>query len=205
MEIKDRVGYLERYSYQEKPGSVKLSSKPKNSAGGLTSRLVMATNEQQVRTVVTDAHSEIAKLRLIVALGDSDDVQKAQVCIGKLEKLIGRAKTKIKDLRSEANVKRQQRKAEENQETEQAEQIKEQLRKKRVARGTKENGYLIDARREDVWEKQKGGCGRGFWDAGTKLDLAGIRPDDAGMKTAVGAEASASTEAAAEGGLDIQI
>lgn len=205
MEIKDPVGFLERYSYQSKPGSVKLSSKARNSAGELTSRLVMATSEQQVRSVVADAHSKLANLRLIAALGDDDEAQKAQACIGKLEKLLGRARVKIRDLRDEDVIKRRQRKAEENRQDERAEQIKTQLRKKRIARGTKENGYLIDARREDDWEKKRGGCGRELWDVGTKPDLAGIKPDAAGMKTAAPADASAETETVAEGGMDILV
>ncbi len=198
---KDTVGFLERYSYSNKPGSIKLSSKPTDSAAGLTSRLVAATNELQVNTLISEAHSNLINLRLIAALGEGDDAQRARAYIGKLEKLIKRARIKVHELRNEYVIKIRQRKAEQNQQDRRAEQIKAELRRKRLARTTKENSYLIDVTRDYTFGSKKANADQGFHDAAAKLDTASE------VSIAAEAQAVAAAEAAGDsvavGGSDV--
>lgn len=120
------------------------NSKPKDSASQLTQRLVAATGQFEVRQVVADAGSNLIQLRLIAAIGKDGDAQKARAYIKKLERLLDRAGRKIKDLDNEELLRVRKKKAEQKRMQKRAEQIKEELRKKQIARLARENSYLLD-------------------------------------------------------------
>lgn len=125
------------------------TSKPKDSAPGLTSRLVSASSEMQVGTVISEANTAMMGLRMVAALGKGEDAEKAKAYLRKLEKLVARARGKINQLKKEEILRGRHKKAEQNRQQKKAEKLKQELRKKASTRATRENAWLLDTHKTD--------------------------------------------------------
>lgn len=133
--------------YKDDAGKFQLqTSKPKDSSSQLTKRLVNASGQVEVRQVVAKASSEMVNLKMIAAVGNKEDAAVARAAIRRLERLIGRAQRKIRDLDDEDILRVRKAKAEKQRESKKAEEIKKELRERMAKRQMRERGYLLDKR-----------------------------------------------------------
>lgn len=126
------------------------TGKPSDSSSQLTKRLVNAVGDFEVRMVMSQASSSMINLRIIAALGEPEDKEKAKAILAKLEKLIGRAQKKLRDLSNESALQRQKVKSEQKKQTRRTEEIKEELRSRQRVRMARENGYLLEATQQII-------------------------------------------------------
>ena len=122
--------------------------KPSDNSSALLVRLVAATGQFEVRQVIADASKDLVELRITAAMSKGKDAELANAAVAKLEKLISRAQTKIKDLNKEDDMKLQHTKAKRQKLEKRAEEIKEELRKHIQKRKEKENKWLLEDMRE---------------------------------------------------------
>lgn len=173
-------------------------SKPTDSSGQLTQRLVAASTDFEVQNVIAKASSSMISLRMIAAMGEGEDKEKARQYLRKLEKVMDRASGKLKDLRNETDLDVQRRRAEKQKETRRAEEIKAELRQRRRVRKSKEERWLREAQLGEM---------PGFKPAGKAPDDSADRLDAATeAEIAIEAEAMAAAEVSAEsvgGGADV--
>lgn len=129
------------------------TSKPKDSSGKLTGRLVAATVQFAVRQVMAEAGNELTALRAQSMSSDPEISRIAGQLVRKLEKVMVRARRKLNDLDREDVLKLRQARAEQNKQQRRAEEIKAELREQRRKREAKEQGYL----RESAMDRLGGG------------------------------------------------
>ncbi|MDR1702210.1 MAG: hypothetical protein LBR56_05500 [Sporomusaceae bacterium] len=143
--LQELLGQLE-----EKKSLYEMSeSKPSDSSGPLTQRLVSALGQFQVRQVIADANKALLSLR-VIAGGNGKHAALARAYARKLEKLLVRADRKIEDLDKEDGLKSQKSRAEKLNHEKRIEEIKKELRKKELERRMRENGYLLEAAQDKM-------------------------------------------------------
>lgn len=81
---------------------------------------------------------------MIAALSKGENAEIARACIKKLEKLTMRAGRKVQELDKEDVLHANKKKAEKKKQEQRALQIKEELRKQRLNRMIREQGYLLE-------------------------------------------------------------
>ena len=124
--------------------------KPKNYASSLTHRLVGSRVQMEVRQIITKVNAEMIQLRFIAA-GNDKNSKSAQMQIRQLQKLLDRANLKLRDLDREDGLKLERFRAERQKKKELSEKLKTQLRRQRMTRAARENGYLIEDMHEQLF------------------------------------------------------
>ena len=122
------------------------TDKPKDTSSQLTQRLVGAKGQFEVRQVIASASSELVKLRIAAAGCKGKEAEAVRSYIRKLERLISRAGSKIKDLDKEDMMEIQKARAQKKQQLRRVEEIKAELRKKRVGRRAKDTPLKLLSR-----------------------------------------------------------
>lgn len=118
--------------------------KPTISAAEFTRRLVGARTPFEVRHILSEAGSELLKLRIGPAMSsDPATAAKAKRAIRQLEKLIDRGGRKIGDLNREADIKARELKAKKDKDAANQRRHSEKLRQKQAKRRARERGYLF--------------------------------------------------------------
>lgn len=165
-------------------------SEPKDTSARLTQRLVSACGQFQVRQMIAEAGGEMFVLRLIAALG-GENAEKAKAYLKKLDRFIVRAERKIKDLDREDDMRLRKKSAERKKQQKRAEEIKNELRKQRICRQARENGYLIEQMQDMILGLKPHQTRRRTQET-ARLDVA--------SEAAISAEAEAIAEAEVAGG-----
>lgn len=120
-------------------------SKPTDNSGEYTRRLVAAKSQFAVRDILTNAHSDLVSMRMVAAMTvDKEDAAEARACIKRLEKLVRRGNKKIRDLDSEDGLKMKETRAKQERKLERVREIKAELRRERMKRLNREQGYLLE-------------------------------------------------------------
>lgn len=116
----------------------------------LTRRLVSAVSQFAVQQVQADAYKELTSLLMIAATSKGKEAEAARAVVKKLQKLIGRASRKMKELGEEENLAANKRRAEKRKQERLAEEIKAELKRARIKRRIRERGYLRDCGNEET-------------------------------------------------------
>ncbi|MDL2289294.1 hypothetical protein LJB83_00840 [Clostridia bacterium OttesenSCG-928-F22] len=116
------------------------------STGRMMSRLAKAGNSVDVQRVIASTMTEISSLKRAARTDERYDSNKVRAEIARLERVVHKSRVKIKLLKREAVVKARQKKAEKEQNKKQATFFKEELRKRKLARTTREHAQARAAR-----------------------------------------------------------
>lgn len=181
------------------------TDKPKDTSSQLTQRLVGAKGQFEVRQVIASASSELVKLRIAAAGCKGKEAEAVRSYIRKLERLISRAGSKIKDLDKEDMMEIQKARAQKKQQLRRVEEIKAELRKKRVGRRAKENSYLIEGMHDRIFGRQEYDdyADPAYMDVASEaqIDAQAVVMAAAEAMAAGGAEGGVTMEAGAGGGI----
>lgn len=108
------------------------------------SKLSGARTKAQVTAAASYARRRIAQLRAALRQ-DSDSSAEIKSAIRQLQKAVGRAEKKKRELIREDQLERQQRRSQEQEEDQKAQRLKQELRRRRTSRVMRESGYLREA------------------------------------------------------------
>lgn len=123
------------------------ASVPSDSSGRLAERLVAATDQFEVRMVMTEANRALTSLQNAAVFVESKDKARVEAMIRKIKKLLDQGGRKIQGLGEEEALRTRQVKAKQAKQELRAQQLKEELRRKKADRERKEQAYLQEARK----------------------------------------------------------
>lgn len=123
------------------------SSVPSDSSGRLAERLVAATDQTEVRLVMSEASRALTSLQNAAAFAEKKDRAKIEAMIRKMQKLLDQGSKKIRGLGDEDALRGQQVKAKKAKQEVRAQQLKEELRRKMAERERRERAYLQEAKK----------------------------------------------------------
>lgn len=99
------------------------------------SRLANAHSRSAVQTVMSEAHRSMASLRMVAALGSTEEQVKARRTLRSLNKLLARGQRKMKRLDQETLTKMRKRRAEQQQKQQQEiQRLKQELEAQKLSR-----------------------------------------------------------------------
>lgn len=107
-------------------------------------RLARARNAAQVSSAAGFARRRIAQLRTALRQ-DSENAPQIKAAIGQLQKALGRAGKKKRDLEQERIAEVRRRKAQAQQRDREAQRLKTELGRRRSLRSIREGGYIREA------------------------------------------------------------
>ena len=155
----------------------------------LTQWLVSSKTQFEVSLVIGEAHQHIGKLRMVMMSGDDESIKAANAIIRKLEKLVRRGNRKLRDLGQEDVMRREQKKAENDEKFHRAKQIELQLKRRIKERKKREEEYLNEKDDDDddtIFDK-----------------LKSIKPSNHHTKLSAADEAKIKAEAEAQAAMEI--
>lgn len=133
-----------REKAQERRDSLKLKPNPAqygDAAMTAYAKLARARNQGEVNTAAAYARRQIARCR--AALGsDSDNATRIKAAIRQLQKAVGRAGKKGRDLRREDLIRAREKKARLAQQRRKAAGLNQELNRRKTQRMIREGGYL---------------------------------------------------------------
>lgn len=189
----EKQGLMALYTVTESKHKFKIEApKPKDKTAELTAMLVAAKGPFEVRQVLSKASSHMLQLRL-ASMGDSDNAKLARALLRKMERLIDRGYRKIENLNNETLAQARQKKAEQNKQHRRAQEIKQELQKKRSLRESREKAWLSESTQDSIF-----GLTRGEYSAWEQQRLQAA--EEARLQAV--AEAVAAMEIAAEAAAD---
>lgn len=166
-------------------------------------KLARARNQGQVSMAAGYARRQIIRLQSAMR-ADSENADRIKAAIRQLQKAVGRAGKKKRDLQREELLQARQRKARQEKQNRKAESLRQELGGRRTMRAIRESGYLREAEIDNRLQGQL---------AATRMELrqqaealaASVKPS---LETAIqGYGAQTAPEAplpAAEGGIDLE-
>lgn len=107
-------------------------------------RLARARNAAQVSSAAGFARRRIAQLRTALRQ-DEENAPQIKAAINQLQKALGRASKKKRDLNQEKIAETRRRKAQIQQREREAQRLKTELTRRRALRSIRENGYVREA------------------------------------------------------------
>ncbi len=119
--------------------------------GPLYTKLAQSNSKQLVQTVMSEAYRNLASMRLISCLGESEDRLKAQKAIRSLEKLLVRGRQKIRQLDKETLLRIRKTKAQKQKEEAKAREIQKELKKQLMKRKNRDKIIEKEGQAAD-WE-----------------------------------------------------
>lgn len=132
---------------QERRDSLKLkpsSTQYGDAAMTAYAKLARARNQGEVNAAAGYARRQIARCR--AALGsDSDNATRIKAAIRQLQKAVGRAGKKVRELRREDLIRAREKKARLEQQRRKAAGLNQELNRRRTQRMIREGGYLREA------------------------------------------------------------
>lgn len=132
---------------QERRDSLKLkpsSTQYGDAAMTAYAKLARARNQGEVNAAAGYARRQIARCR--TALGsDSDNATRIKAAIRQLQKAVGRAGKKVRELRREDLIRAREKKARLEQQRRKAAGLNQELNRRRTQRMIREGGYLREA------------------------------------------------------------
>jgi hypothetical protein len=132
----DLAAILER---SERAAQNKLDG-PVDISGALTSRLVLAQRQDNVRLIISEAYKSLGEW--LKAAVDGENAEQAFNVIRRLNRLIRRAIRKIADLNKEDLLRVEHKRAEKKAQEIEAKKIEAELKRRMAERKQRENGYL---------------------------------------------------------------
>lgn len=105
------------------------------------SKLARARNQAEVNAAAGYARRRIAQFQGALS-SDSDNSERIKAAIRQLQKAVGRARKKGRDLDREKVLQVRQKKAQQEQERRKAAQLNQELNRKKTLRMIRESGYL---------------------------------------------------------------
>lgn len=136
-----------REKAQERRDSLKLKPNPAqygDAAMTAYAKLARARNQGEVNAAAGYARRQIARCR--AALGsDSDNTTRIKAAIRQLQKAVGRAGKKGRELRREDLIRAREKKARLEQQRRKAAGLNQELNRRRTQRMIREGGYLREA------------------------------------------------------------
>lgn len=169
---------------------VKINSSIYNSPAEVYAKLAQASTIPDVKGVVSTAEHNIYVLKSALGTCDKKDRNKIRAAIAQLEKAVGRAAGKVKDLTNEGNMKAQQKKAKMLNEEKKAERIRIELERQKTMRHSRERAQIEEGRPIFYYPEE-------FMDKKfeyTEEELEAYYPELAGMDIAASPEISVATE-----------
>lgn len=166
----------------------------------LASELANCHTKLDVQQVSGKAARALASLRMSGALSEGKDKEKIAQMIRRMQKLIKRARTKLKNLTKEEDLERRQKRAEEKKREQEAWTLQNELRNKRNKRHKDEWDY---ARKEAAHGNQSNAADNIL--PGSQSQSALSTPPAAEISAPVTAEAAVAVEAAAPVSLDVTV
>lgn len=109
-------------------------------------KLAKARTVVNVKGVIADAERRIYNLKLALSLGPEEDRSKVRAALAQMERAVGRAQGKIKDLEGEEDLRLQQKKAEKQQQERHAEQLKMERERRQKLRHVREYGQIVEGK-----------------------------------------------------------
>ena len=122
--------------------------------GPLYTKLAQSGNKQLVQSVMSEAYRNIASLRLVSCLGESEDRAKAQKAIRSLQRLLTRGRQKVKQLDRETLLSIRKKRALKRREEEKARELAKELKKQRNKRRNNDKIIEKEGRNAD-WEIER--------------------------------------------------
>lgn len=168
------------------------ASVPDDNVAQLASELANCQTKLDVQQVSSKAARALASLRMSGALSEGKDKEKIAQMIRRMQKLIKRARTKLKNLTKEEDLERRQKRAEEKKREQEARTLQNELRNKRNKRHKDEWDY---ARKEAAQGNQSNAADNIL--PGIQGQSAPLTLPTAGTAAPVMAEAAVAVEAAA--------
>ncbi len=107
-------------------------------------RLARAKNKSQVSLAAGFARRQIAQLRAALRT-DSENAEEIKAALCQLEKAVSRAGKKQKDIQKEEIAESRRKRLEKEKERERAQRLNAELRRARMMRAFRENGYMHEA------------------------------------------------------------
>lgn len=138
------------YRYSVSPGAY-------DTAGNYSS-LAKAGSRTAVNRVMGDVRRNISSLSLVACLGDDEDRPKARAAMRSLQKLLVRGHQKLGRLRREELLAVRQKRARERNLERQEQQIRLELKKKRMERSTADGAIELEGRLDSQgisWQKRR--------------------------------------------------
>lgn len=136
-----------REKAQERRDSLKLKPNPSqygDAAMTAYAKLARARNQGEVSAAAGYARRQIARCR--AALGcDRDNATRIKAAIRQLQKAVGRAGKKCRELRREDLIRAREKKARQEQQRRKASGLNQELNRRRTQRMIRESGYLREA------------------------------------------------------------
>lgn len=176
------------------------ASVPDDNVAQLASELANCHTKLDVQQVSGKAARALASLRMSGALSEGKDKEKIAQMIRRMQKLIKRARTKLKNLTKEEDLERRQKRAEEKKREQEARTLLNELRNKRNKRHKDEWDY---ARKEAAHGNQSNAADNIL--PGSQSQSALSTPPAAEISAPVTAEAAVAVEAAAPVSLDVTV
>lgn len=124
-------------------------NKTASNTSGLYARLAQANSKRAVLSVMSDAHRNIASLRLTSCFGSTEDQVKARRAIRSLQKLLLRGNQKNRRLNQENLLKIRKRRAEEKKQEAKALKIQLELKRRKTARKSVDNAIFFEGQQEE--------------------------------------------------------
>jgi hypothetical protein len=131
-------------SRAEKSAVNQKSPGPTDHSGRLTQRLVAASFQLEVHSIISEAYQNLSDWYK-AAMGGGEDSKKAFAAIRRLNRLIQRAQRKIGDLDKEDLLRAERKRAEKQQQEHRAKQIEQDLSRRMHERKQREQRYLRSA------------------------------------------------------------
>lgn len=126
------------------PGNNKIkASVPSDNIAQLASELANCQTKFDVQQVSSKAMRAMANLRMSGALTEGKDKEKVAQMIRRMQKLLKRVRTKMKNLTKEEELEKRQKRAEEERKEREAREIKNELRSRRNKRHRDERDYAM--------------------------------------------------------------
>lgn len=107
-------------------------------------RLARAKSKSQVSLAAGFARRQIAQLRAALRT-DSENAEEIKAALRQLEKAVSRAGKKQKDIQKEEITESRRKRLEKEKERERAQRLNAELRRARMMRAFRENGYIHEA------------------------------------------------------------
>lgn len=120
----------------------------------LYTKLAQSGNKQLVQSVMSEAYRNIASLRLVSCLGESEDRVKAQKAIRSLQRLLMRGRQKVKQLDKETLLQLKRKRAQKRQEEEKERELMKELKKQQNKRRNRDKIIEKEGRNAD-WEIER--------------------------------------------------
>lgn len=130
-------------------GKIKASI-PDDQVGQLASELANSETKFDVQNVSSKAMRALANLRMSGALSEGEDKKKIAQMIRRMEKLLKRVRTKMKNLTKEEQLENQQKQAQERKKEQEARELRDELRTRRTKRRRDERNYALKETARDA-------------------------------------------------------